>query len=1092
MSLILILCGDIHPHPGPNQLQICHVNMRSLMPGDRHVKLDDLHSTLCIENNSDVICISETWLDDTIDDSDVIIPGYQLFRRDRNRHGGGVAIYIKDVLPVKEISELKIEGIEIVGIEIKFQTKNFIVACCYRPPGSRLAEADEFLDKFQDCINIMYTKNVESIFVLGDFNDRCIDWNDNHHNSELGLKLKKLIANNIMFQIINDPTHNAPNYSSLLDLIITDSPGYILDSGVGHPLGDPYHCYIYCKVAIQYPNDKTYVREIWKYNEGDMPGLLETLSTCPWQVMDVYDDLDDMVDYFTKLFLETCKEYIPYKSLKINPKDKPWMNKQVKFKLKERNKYYRRWKKAKTDLKHQIFIQKRNEANLAMLEAKMKHFTTIKNRLCSTNVGQKEYWHLIKTLYGTKIDGGIPSLIEGEDVISTAGDKAHVFNMNFLSKAKLPDILPTLPGITNPEHTLSSIKLTEENVMKILKGLNVKKANGPDNISNKLLKDCADVLAKPLLKIFQYSLSIGKFPSKWKEANVVPIHKKNSKQDKNNYRPISLLSTLGKVFERLIFNSLYKFCKENDLLTWRNSGYKPLDSSMYQLIYISNNIYKALEQGKDVCMVSLDATAAFDRVWHDGLLYKLRCKGIKGKLFDWFQSYLSNRVQRVVIRGQFSSWEHITAGVPQGSILGPLLFLIYIDDIVKNIESDICLFADDTALLEVIVDPILSFDKINRDLVRLNIWSEQWLVSFNPTKTQYIVFTKKLAAVNYPSLFLGQEKLNEVKSHKQLGVTFTKYMKFDEHIDNICSKAMQRLTALKKIGSKLSRKNMRDIYLSFIRPILEFGWQLYINSSAQKLNELEKVQRSAIIFVTGAYRHTNHTSVLKEAGVLLLSQRREELFIKFMHNHYHDKVPEYLSATIPETVGERNRFNLRNASNIRPALTRKNYLLKSFIPSAIKAWNDAKPNFRRATSMAKLKTELKNSHNVKLYLPYLEPSNKGLLLLSRIRMGLSGLNFHRKKYHFITDSSCLQCNARKEDPMHYLLFCPAYRVARVELLRGLRREVPETIQYMLYVNTKANAKQMLSLLTVGTQNSDVDVKIFSIVSTFIQTTQRFM
>ena len=207
-----------------------------------------------------------------------------------------------------------------------------------------------------------------------------------------------------------------------------------------------------------------------------------------------------------------------------------------------------------------------------------------------------------------------------------------------------------------------------------------------------------------------------------------------------------------------------------------------------------------------------------------------------------------------------------------------------------------------------------------------------------------------------------------------------------------------------------------------------------------------------------------------------------------MHYHYH----EYFSATILEIVGKRNRFNLRNASNIRPALTRKNYLLKSFIPSAINALNDAKPNFRQATSMAKLKTELKNSHNVKLYLPYLEPSNKGMLLLSRIRMGLSGLNFHRKKYHFITDSPCLQCNARKEDPMHYLLFCPAYRVARVELLRGLRREVPETIQYMHYVNTRVNAKKNLSLLTVGTQNSDVDVKIFSIVSTFIQTTQRFM
>jgi len=200
---------------------------------------------------------------------------------------------------------------------------------------------------------------------------------------------------------------------------------------------------------------------------------------------------------------------------------------------------------------------------------------------------------------------------------------------------------------------------------------------------------------------------------------------------------------MGKVFERVVFNHLYKYCQDNNLLTWRNSGYKPLDSSINQLIYISHKIYESLEKGQDICFISLDATSAFDRIWHEGLLFKLKCKGICGKLFDWFESYLSDRFQKVVIKGQLSNFIKILAGVPQGSILGPLLFLIYIDDIINDIESNILLFADDTSILETISNPKLSFDKLNRDLTRLNLWSNQWLVTFNPTKTEYILYFQK-------------------------------------------------------------------------------------------------------------------------------------------------------------------------------------------------------------------------------------------------------------------------------------------------------------------------------------------------------------
>ena len=234
---------------------------------------------------------------------------------------------------------------------------------------------------------------------------------------------------------------------------------------------------------------------------------------------------------------------------------------------------------------------------------------------------------------------------------------------------------------------------------------------------------------------------------------MTPVFRSKDKQEKTNYRPISLLPAFSKILERIVFKSLFAFCQKNNLLTWRNSGYKPLDSSINQLINISHKIYKSLENGQDMCLVAIDATAAFDKVCHDGLIHKLKCKGVGGQLLNWFMSYLTDRKQRVIINGQHSNWAQIHAGVPQGSILGPLLFIIYIDDIIENIESNIFLFADDTSLLESITDPLLSFAKLNRDLSKLNEWAKQWLVTFNPLKTKYIIFSKKIEQLHYPDLY---------------------------------------------------------------------------------------------------------------------------------------------------------------------------------------------------------------------------------------------------------------------------------------------------------------------------------------------------
>ncbi len=230
----------------------------------------------------------------------------------------------------------------------------------------------------------------------------------------------------------------------------------------------------------------------------------------------------------------------------------------------------------------------------------------------------------------------------------------------------------------------------------MLKSLSVGKACGPDAVNNKILCELASQLSVPLCNLFNASLESSYFPESWKEANVSPLFKSGDPSLVNNYRPISLLSTIGKVFEKIVFKHLYNYLQDHNLLTPLQSGFVSGDSTVNQLTYLYTVFSEAIDSGKEIRAIFCDISKAFDRVWHKGLLFKLQSSGISGHLLNWFSSYLTRRKQRVVLPGVYSSWTTIKAGVPQGSILGPLLFLVYINDIVHNIGANIRLFADDT------------------------------------------------------------------------------------------------------------------------------------------------------------------------------------------------------------------------------------------------------------------------------------------------------------------------------------------------------------------------------------------------------------
>ena len=271
---------------------------------------------------------------------------------------------------------------------------------------------------------------------------------------------------------------------------------------------------------------------------------------------------------------------------------------------------------------------------------------------------------------------------------------------------------------------------------------------------------CDESVILPLQIIFTNILSTSTYPDMWKIANVTPIYKKGDKQLIKNYRPISLLPIYGKILEKIIFNNLYAYLHRNNLITKNQSGFRPCDSTTNQLLYLLDEIHQAFDSTKslEVRAVFLDFSKAFDKVWHDGLIFKLEQNGISGNLLRHLQNYLDDRKQRVVINGSYSDYTNIESGVPQGSVLGPLLFLVYIDDLERNIKSNIKFFAEDTMLFSTVKNPEISANELNRDLDAKRMWAHQWKLEFNPDRTKQateVLFSYKESSPNHPQIMFN-------------------------------------------------------------------------------------------------------------------------------------------------------------------------------------------------------------------------------------------------------------------------------------------------------------------------------------------------
>ena len=344
------------------------------------------------------------------------------------------------------------------------------------------------------------------------------------------------------------------------------------------------------------------------------------------------------------------------------------------------------------------------------------------------------FWTILNCLLYYKKRPTIPPLLVDGKLVSDFCKKATIFNNFFASISTPIDNTSCLPSFSyRTKSRIKSFHVTENDILAIIKTLDPNKAHGCDNISIKMIKTCSQPLTLPLKSIFEHSLKKGKFPEIWKKANVVPVHKREDKMLVKNYRPISLLPIFGKMFERVIYNSLFNYFQSNRLFTPSQSGFLPGDSCVVQLLSIIHEIQTAFDENPTVDGrgVVLDLSKAFDKVWHDGINIKLKAYGVEGELLSVLKNYLESREQRVVLNGQTSQWRKIMSEIPKGSVLGPLLFLVYINDLPDGINSLCKVFAADTSHVSKVYDIHQSASNLNDDLEKISYWAYQWKIQFN-------------------------------------------------------------------------------------------------------------------------------------------------------------------------------------------------------------------------------------------------------------------------------------------------------------------------------------------------------------------------
>ena len=1055
-------------------LIVVHFNIDSITAEGRLEQL----KVICQTMNLDVLIITESKLDDSIPNSLIEITNFhEPLRRDRNRHGGGCLIYISENLTFKQMSELQSDKYEHIWADVKVNEKIYSINALYRPSTDNTNDKyEEFLTESETLLQRLSNHRSDIKIISSDLNF------GNVYSKSVILDPKpldqtapELYSSYGMTQLIDIPTRVREHTISLVDLFFVSSTDNVKSHGTLPAIAD--HDGVFASFHCIKTQTKIKSKTIFNYENADEKGLLKYLSDFNFDSEVMSKPVEEQAEIFSKILIEAREKFIPTKQITIRPQDQPWTNRFTRLLLRRKNRNYLIFKKASLkykkccsdsntseesrtrllDKKEKAFEKSKSadeDSKKANRRSKLSFFNTINATMKNPEISAKKKFSILTKLMKTQKVSTIPPILDKDKVVTDAQAKCKIFNDYFASKASVPgndDQVPDLAPRDDIVENLTTVNTSYIEVAKLCRDIKKSKTSHC-GLPGKFISMIATPISFTLAQIFNNMFDAGIFPEIFKLAHVCPVYKRSGlKSDISNWRPISLLPTLSKIAESVMHKRLLQHFSDNNVISERQAAYLKGDGTIQQLTYIIHMIRTSWTKKNIMQGVFLDVSAAFDKAWHSGLIAKLEQVKVGGKCLDLFKSYLSERRQIVTIDGCKSEIKYLKAGVPQGSRLGPLLWILYANDILDEIECNIFLFADDTCMFAEGKNPDETAEILNRDLIKISAWAQKWKVKFNPDKTKYMIFSNKDFEATPPIIF-NDFAVKRVSEHKHLGIWLTPTLSWSRHVHHICMRANSKLSVLRSI-KYLSRPVLDILYKQQIRSVIDYGLVLFYGGLSQSdIAKLDRIQYRSAKVVSGALHFTSRIKLDNDLGWESLADRYELLGLSLFHRIAHNNVRPLIRSLLPKT--KEKKYNTRSNDEYEnfPRPNEKYY--KSFFPHFTRSWNNLDKAIRDDQDNLNFKDNLKLKLKPPKHRHYKYGDKYINTLMCRLRVGRSYLNADSFKIgHSDTD----RCECGQKETVAHFFVCRKYS-AQQEILHSKFNDI------LPHFKNLSNAKKLETFL----------------------------
>lgn len=870
----------------PDKVLIGNLNINSVRN-----KFDQ--AVAIFQESLDIFLLSETKLDDTFTSSQFTLDSYHApLRRDRNKYGGGLLLYAKKNLL---FSQLQLPGhpdnFEAIFAELNLRSQKWLIIGTYKPPKQ---PSKDFLTHLESTLQFF---NYENVIILGDFNieagDECLE------NLEIKFNLEMLVKEPTCYKSVTNP--------SIIDHVwVSDRKSFVKTSTIETGLSD-FHKLVVTTLNRKPPKNKPRILTYRNYQKFDEKLFRDELTKAIKSIEEA-----ECFEYtnFEQTFRSLVDKHLPLKKKYVRSNAAPYLNKQIRKEIMIRSRRRNCYNTDPSAYNWNQYKIQRNKCLSLVRKAKQNYFSQINMKNLSD---QRNFWKSVRPIFSEKATSEkVTSLVENGKNITENREIAHVMNeyyVNITNSLDIHDIPTDLdddnfafdrvidkivhkfrfhPSISkikdaHPTDTVFDFRnINHDHVKKCIGKLDSRKSSPEGDIPAKILKEYSEYYCELLTKTYNNSRTARVFPDSLKLADVSPLFKKGVKHQKGNYRPISKLSNLSKVFERIMYDDISDFIgpKLSPLL----SGFRSKYSSQHALLSMIEKWHRELDGGKFVSAVLMDLSKAFDCINHELLIAKLHAYGFSHDALEFVYSYLTNRSQRVVVDGESSSWRDIDIGVPQGSILGPLLFNIYINDIflfMTDSEVSMCNYADDNTLYTADQDPSTMMKRAQDSMIIISKWYRDNGLQLNADKCQLIVLKGMKRTGHVFSIQIGNESLDEVEQVKLLGIKIDNRLSYRDHVNALCKRISAKISALKRISPYLTDEQHKVITNSFVSSELNYCPLVWSFTSKTSLVKLQNLQDRAERMSPGC-------------GHVSIHRRNCETLLKEVFKTKHSLNPSYM------------------------------------------------------------------------------------------------------------------------------------------------------------------------------------------------------